>query len=367
MKRRILHIIPTLDRAGAEKQLALLASNLPPNEFEIHVCALTRGGPMKKYLDESGIPVTMIGKHFKIDPLAYWRLERLIRRLRPDLVHTWIFAANAYGRQAALRSGVEHIVASERCVDPWKRSHQLAIDRYLAGRSSAIVVPSPGIRDFYAARGLPQDKFHIIPNGVPASDGKGSVARGALLAELNLPPQTRLIGAVGRLWPQKRLKDAIWAAELISAVRGDSHLLIIGEGPLRWRLERFCRFVHVGNQIHFLGHRDDVTRIMPHLDCLWLSSDYEGMPNAILEAMASAVPVVATDISGNRDLVVHGETGFLVPVGDRAGLARLTNELLDDDPLRARLGQAGRARATGHFSVARMVQGHATLYRQIMD
>ena len=122
---RILLIIPTLDRCGAEKQLTLLATGLPRDRFDVQVCALTRTGPLAESLDAAGIPLTVIGKRGKIDPAAYWRLRQHIRRLAPDIVHTWIFAANAYGRWAAFSAGVRHVLAGERCVDPWKRWHEL--------------------------------------------------------------------------------------------------------------------------------------------------------------------------------------------------------------------------------------------------
>jgi hypothetical protein len=102
MPHRILEILPTLDRSGAEKQLLLLAAGLPRDEFEVHVCALTRGGPLWPEFQAAGVPVTVLGKAWKFDPVALWRLRQFVRRLRPDLVHTWIFAANAYGRVAGI-------------------------------------------------------------------------------------------------------------------------------------------------------------------------------------------------------------------------------------------------------------------------
>jgi glycosyltransferase involved in cell wall biosynthesis len=362
---RVLYIIPTLDRSGAEKQLTLLATRLARDEFDPHVCVLTRSGPYEKDLLEAGVPVTVIGKPLKIDPAAYFRLKRHIRALRPDLVHTWLFAANSYGRAAALAAGVRHIVAAERCVDPWKVWHELAIDRWLARRTDRIVINSSGVRDFYVRQGLPDEKFVLIPNGIsdlPASD----LSREALLAELGLPNHARLIGAVGRLWPQKRIKDLIWAADLLKVIRDDVHLLIIGDGPHRRRLEQFRRQVRIEDKVHFLGHRSDVPRIMPHFDLVWLGSEYEGLPNVIMEAMIAGVPVVATDISGNRDLVVPDETGYLVPLGDRAALARQANKLLDNRDLARRLGEAGRRRALSEFSVERLVERHVQLYRELL-
>lgn len=359
---RILFIIPTLDRSGAEKQLALLAPGLAREGFDVHVCALTRGGPYEETLRSTGIPVTIIGKSWKLDPRAYWRLKSHIQSLRPDIVQTFLFAANSYGRAAALSAGVSRVFGGERCVDPWKQWYELAIDRKLARRSEGIVVNSAGVRDFYVSRGISVEKFRVIPNGIGPMK-PSDLTRAQLLNELGLPAGTRLIGAVNRLWPQKRVKDLIWATDLLTVVRDDVHLLIIGDGPHRARLERYCDLVQIGDRVHFLGLRDDVWRLMPHFDCLWLASAYEGLPNCIMEAMACGVPVVATDIPGNRDLVIHGETGYLVPIGDRAGFTRHTNRLLDDAELAERLANAGRNRIEREFTVERMVAAYDALYQ----
>jgi glycosyltransferase involved in cell wall biosynthesis len=363
---RLLLIIPTLVRGGAEKQLMLLATRLPRDEFDVHVAVLTHTGPLEATLREAGIEVTIIGKRWKFDPLCYSRLRRHIQSLKPDIVHTWLFAANAYGRQAAFGAGVKHVIAGERCVDPWKASWQLAIDRALAPRTERIVTNSSGVKDFYVSRGLPAEKFVIIPNAIDAaSDVTPTMSRESLLAGLTLPLDARLVGAVGRLWPQKRLKDLIWAAELLKSTRDGAHLLIIGDGPQRSRLERYRDQNDLQDCVHFLGECDDVPRLIPHFDVLWLASEYEGQSNAIMEAMAASVPVIATDIPGNRDLVVNDVTGCLVPVGDRFEFTRRTDWLLNDESLRRRFGTAGRERIMREFTIEKMVERHAELYRQL--
>ncbi|MBL9125285.1 MAG: glycosyltransferase [Planctomycetaceae bacterium] len=362
---RILHVIPSLDRSGAEKQLTLLAAGLPRTEFEVHVAALTRGGPLEAELRNAGIPVTVIGKRWKLDPAAFARLERHIRAVAPDLVHTWLFAANSYGRLAALRAGVGHLVAAERCVDQWKSWHEFAVDRWLAKRTDRIVVNSPAISEFCVRHGLPAEKFTVIPNGVSPLP-PDSTSRVELLRELGLPRDARLIGTIGRLWPQKRMKDLIWATDLVKVVRDDVHLLIVGHGPQRAQLERYRRLVHIDDKVHFLGHRSDVPRLLPHFDVLALASGYEGLPNVVMEALITGVPVVATDIPGSRELVVPGENGYLVGVGDRAGFARYCLKIIEDPELRSRLGAAGRRRMLDEFSVARMVERHAALYRELL-
>jgi len=365
MTIRVLEIIPTLVRGGAEKQLSLLATGLPRDEFDVHVNVLTHSGPYEATLRSAGIPVTLIGKKWKIDPAAYWKLQRSIRRLQPDLVHTWLFAANAYGRQAAFAAGIKHVVAGERCVDRWKVWHEFAIDRRLARKTSKIVTNSSGVRDFYVEHGLAAEKFVVIPNGIEPSPN-GTVTRAELLQELGLPDDAKLIAAVGRLWPQKRYKDVLWAAELLKAVRDDAYVLIIGDGPQRDALESFCADIHLQDRVRFLGQRDDVQEILPLLDCFWLGSSYEGQSNAMMEAMAAGIPVVATDIPGNRDLVVPEQTGYLVAIGDAAGMAQKTQFLLNDPQLAQQFSQAAQTRMRTEFSVAKMVQRHADLYRKVV-
>jgi glycosyltransferase involved in cell wall biosynthesis len=327
--KRILQIIPTLDRCGAEKQLTLLTLGLPKDHFDLHVAVLSRSGPLAADLQQAEIPVTLIGKRWRADPGAYLRLRRLIAQLRPELIHTWLFAANAYGRAAGIACNVKRLIAGERCVDPWKGFLELSMDRYLARRTSRIATNSPGVRDFYVEHGLPAEKFVIIPNGIVPPQPP-STTRQEVLAELGLPDDARLVGVLGRLWPQKRIKDAIWAADLLKVIRDDVHLLIFGDGPQRDRLLRYRDQVEIADKVHFLGHRDDVGRFLPHFDVLWSTSAYEGQSNAVMEAMACGVAVVATDIPGTRDLVIHEQTGCLFPVGDRAALARFTHQLLDD-------------------------------------
>jgi len=366
MPHRILHIIPTLDRHGAEKQMTLLATRLPRDQFDVHVCVLTRDGPLRGELDAAEIPVSLINKRLKIDPRAYWRLKNHIKQLAPDLVHTWLFAANAYGRVAARACGVKHLVAAERCVDRWKAWHHLAIDRRLARHTQRIVSNTAAVRDFYARKGLPADKFTVIGNGVDPPEVKQPATREEILDELGLPPDARMIGVVARLWPQKQIKDLIWAIELLRRIRDDAHLLIIGDGPHRWRLTRYRDLVGITRKVHFLGHRDDVPRLMQHFDMLALSSEYEGQPNSVMEAMAAGIPVVATDIPGTRDLVVHERTGYLVPVGGRAEFARCIHDLLNAPDLARELGDAGRERMLQHFPVDKMVQQYADLYRDLL-
>ena len=163
---RVVLLIPTLDRSGAEKQCMLLATHLPRDQFEVHVIALTRGGPFADDLSAAGIPLTVIGKRSRFDPSSFWRLRRELKRLQPDILHTWLFAANSYGRLCAGVVPHAKIVVSERCVDSWKSGWQLWLDRRLIARTDRLIGNSPSVVEFYGELGIPSEKLVCIPNGI---------------------------------------------------------------------------------------------------------------------------------------------------------------------------------------------------------
>lgn len=365
MTIRLALIIPTMVQGGAEKQLSLLAQNLPRDRFDVHVFLLTHDGPLSDGLRSRGIPVEVIGKSFKADPTALIRLRNRLKELKPDIVHTWIFAANSFGRLAARWAGVPHILASERCVDPWKNAGHFAIDKFLAKWSDAITTNSTGVVDFYDQNGIRRDLFRLVPNGIlPRS--VSLLSRDAAFESLKVSPDRKLILAVGRLWPQKRYRDIIWSAELLATTREDTTLVIIGDGPQSAELMRHRDAVSNTNHVRFAGKRTDVADLLPHADAFWIGSAYEGQSNAVMEAMQAGLPVVASDIPGNRDLVVEGETGYLVQLGDTADFARKTQLIFENQGEAERLGTGGQDRINNEFTIEAMVRRHADLYEEIV-
>lgn len=366
---RVVLLIPTLDRSGAEKQFTLLATGLPREEFDVHVICLTRGGPYEEQLAEAGIPVTILGKRGKADPFCLLKLRKLLRKLAPDVLHTWLFAANAYGRLAIGRKNRPRVVVSERCVDSWKAGWQLWLDRRLASKTDVLVGNSESVRQFYHEVGIPAEKLRVIPNGVALPERPSSMElaerRQRLLAECNWPDDAWIVGSIGRLAPQKRVGDLIFAVETLRQIRPNLRLLIVGDGPERARLETFAQAVHVSSHVHFAGHRGDVADIQPLLQAVCLPSDFEGQSNSLMESMAVGCPCIASDIPPNRELIVHGESGLLVPPGDMVGLMQQMRVLMDDPELASRLGAAARQRMRDHFAIPDMVNRFAALYREL--
>jgi glycosyltransferase involved in cell wall biosynthesis len=344
--------------------LCLLAAGLREHGIEPHVVLLTRDGPLREQLETTGVPVTLIGKHFRADPTAYFRLRKWLRNWKPDVVHSWLFAANAYARKAALSAKVPVILGSERCVDLWKTQAHFVIDRYLAARTDGITTNSTGVRDFYVSHGIASDKVFVIANGILPRNAI-SISRDEAFGRLGVDPSRHLILSVGRLWPQKRYRDLVWAAELLGTLRDDVTYVIIGDGPQSGELLRFRDSLSKPDRVRFAGMRDDVAELLPHADLFWNGSEYEGQSNSILEAMQAGVCTIASNIPGNRDLVDDHRTGRLVAPGDKADFARVSQYFLSHPDERQKLGDAGRNAVNERFTVPRMVAEHAEIYQRI--
>lgn len=369
-KSRIALLIPTLDRSGAEKQFTLLATHLPKDEFDLTAIALTRGGPYAEELAAGRVPLTIIGKRAKFDPSTFWRLRSELRRLRPEILHTWLFAGNAYGRLCSGVVPTTKVVVSERCVDSWKAGWQLWLDRRLIGRTDRLIGNSTSVVEFYRDLGVPAEKLECIPNGIeiPAiSTALDAESRQSMLRDLKLPPNAYVVGYVGRLAKQKRVEDLIWAVETLRQIRPQLYLVLVGDGPEHERLETFAKTVHVTEHVRFLGHQDDVLRWMKLFDVFCLASSFEGMSNSIMEAMSLGKPVIASDIPANRELVIQSETGFLPKLADSVGFMQFMRRLIDEPGLGEKLGRAGQERIRHYFSVERMVDAYANVYRTLVN
>lgn len=367
MKRlKICHIIPTLVQGGAEKQMSLLARHLDRERFETHVIVLTHSGPLEQELLDADIPVHFIEKRGKADPLAIVRLKRLLKKIAPDVVHTWLFAANSYGRLAARKAKVPVIVAGERSVDPWKTRWHGVVDRFLMKYTATIATNTSAVASFYASRGIPADRFTIIPNAVIPSSVP-PISREEFFQRLNIAPRKFVVGAVGRLWPQKGYRNLIWSAELLNVALEDVWFVIVGDGPERQRLQELRDRYGAQDAVRFVGHRTDAQELISGFDVLWNGSLYEGQSNTILEAMSWGKPVVASDIPGNRDLVDDKKTGFLLDVDDLGGRTRVTNNLLRDPAQLEKLGAAARRKITEQFSLKSMVGKYEELYRTLYE
>jgi glycosyltransferase involved in cell wall biosynthesis len=210
----------------------------------------------------------------------------------------------------------------------------------------------------------PRDRLFVIPNGIDVDRYRQRGERDTTRAEMGVAPGGRLIIVVAKLFAQKG--HAVLLDALASATVGaEDVVLLVGEGPERERLEQLVRDRGLAC-VRFLGNRPDVPRLLAASDLFVLPSLWEGLPMALLEAMASGLPVIATDVAGSRQVVIGGESGRLIPPGDADALASAIRELIADEPARQRLGRAARQRVEAEFSATRQAARHAAAYEQVL-
>ncbi|HOL66830.1 MAG TPA: glycosyltransferase [bacterium] len=364
MRTRVYYIIGTLEIGGAEKQLLKLCQGLDKKKFLPGVIVLRSGGALKKDFLKSGVEVLEAGKRFKVDVFFFLRLVRILKKEKPDIVHTFMFTANTWGRLAALLAGVPIIFSSERCVDIWKRWYHRLIDRFLLRFTRQVVANSLAVRDFYQRRErIPQEKITVIPNGIEVEKFADISLSSDKKKALGLEEASFVIGAGGRFTPQKGLIFLIRAMPEVLKVFPDAVAVLVGDGPLRKELETAARQAGVSRNMVFTGYRDDIHEIFSGVDVVVVPSLFEGMPNVVLEAMALRKPVIGSDIPEIAELVEDGKNGFLVPVRDPEALAKKIIMLLKDGKLRRSMGEYGYWLVKERFSVIGMVQAYESLYQ----
>lgn len=377
--RTVLHVIPTLNVGGAEKQLALLVRGLDRARFRPLVACTTRGGALLEEIQGSGVPVRIFGKKRRVDVLLVLRLAGWMRRERPALVHTWMFTANTWGRLAALVARAPALVASERCVDVWKGPLHRGLDRLLAAPTRRILANSEAVARFLSERErIPAGRIRVIPNGLDPRDAerlqpRSPEAVAALRRPMDIPPGAVVVGDVSRIDAKNDL--LAWAAviqrlasrhpALVAVLAGDA--ILDAERVYARRLREEIRRLGLEGRVRLLGWRRDLENVLPVFDLFLHTSATEGCPNSILEAMAAGIPVVATAAGGTPEVVADGETGYVAPVGDVAALAERASTLLADPGLRLRMGQAGARRVRERFSALAMVEATERVYEEVLQ
>lgn len=316
-------------------------------------------------LEAAGVPVRSLNVRSTWGaPGALMSLARLWRAERPQLVQSFLYHANILGRLAAWRAGVPHVVAGIRVAEPRGR-WRLRIDRWTDRLVDRHVCVSQAVADFsHDVGGLPREKLLVIPNSIDMA--RYANARPIAASELRLPPGRRWVTFIGRLDTQKNLEWLIAQSQRWLPRAPQHDMLIVGDGPLRNDLERLARHPHLAGRIHLVGWRPEIPAILAASDALVLPSLWEGMPNVVLEAMASGRPVLATDVEGVRELLGDDATQ-LAALGDATEWTNKLLALLTDRPLAAQTGARNRLRAERQFSPAAMVAAYSELYLKLLS
>ncbi len=365
---KILFIITGLAYGGAETQLVRLATRLKARGCEVRVISLAPPKAYVKELESVDIQVASLGIRRKLpDPRPIHHLVRLIRSWQPDIVHSFMVHANLLARLVRPMSPVPVLVCSARSTDEGGCFRELLYRFTDPICDITTQVSCDGLERYVQIGAVPRHKIRYIPNGIDtARFCPDPDARKRLWGDLRVGDAFIWI-AVGRFDVPKDYPNMLRAFSHVVEERPEALLIIIGDGLLRPNMEELARDLGMKDQVRFLGICRDIPELMNAADAYVISSAWEGMANVLLEASATGLPIVATDVGGNRDVVQDGETGLLVPPKDPRALAGAMLRLMAlSDKERRQMGEAGRQYIEASYSLDHVVDMWEALYQELI-
>ncbi len=375
---RVLHVHGGAIHCGASEHILNLARALEGSPVEIRLAVL-KDGAVRRKAEDLGLPVLLVQRKFRGDPTVVLRLARLMRRERIDIVHTHTLNSNFYGRLAAILARTPAIVTTVHTelpkviADdyPSKLIQRLILwfNGFMNRYAERLITVSETMRKFLLEWGVRGDKITVIYNGI---DTNAIRREKFLILEVNKRLEFSgncdiIVGNAGRLVPVKNFEMFIRAARLLIDRGCAATFVIIGDGPNRQQLEELTKSIGLEKKLHFLGWRNDFTRALSSADICVVTSRTETTSLVALQAMALGRPVIATNVASLPEVVVDGETGFLVPLDDDSALADAIGRLVESPEMRERLGVAGRRRVEERFDAKRMARETLEVYRQVLS
>jgi len=384
---KILRVIARLNMGGPALHVAYLTEGLTRRGYDTTLVSgsLARGEDSMAFVaDAHGVEVVRIdelGREISPlrDLLATIRLAKLIRKERPQILHTHTAKAGTVGRVAALLAGsrrppiIVHTFHGHVLRGYFGRVRSLffrLLERRLAVGTTALIAVSPQVRDDLVALGVaPQERFVVIRLGIELDERVTPEQSGRVESRryLGIPGDRFAVGWIGRMTAVKRTDDVLIAFKGLRDSGIDAVLCMVGDGPDRFPLEQRAHDLGVARDTVFLGYQEDVAPFYAAFDALVLPSANEGTPVSVIEALAAELPVVATRVGGVPDVVRDGEDGFLVEVGATDDLAERLARLARDPALRKRMGKKGRERVLPRYAVDRLVDDVDRLYRSLLE
>jgi len=317
---RITYIIWSLELGGAEQVLMRLAAGMRKRGHTVSIVTLNAPGVYAPQMSAQGIEVIPMRKRGTYDFSVIWRMARALKRLHPDVVHTHLWGAGLWGRLAARLARVRVIIAHEHGMQPWRGRFHFACDRWLAKVTSRILFASEQVLRVYHERtGISLSQCAVIPNGVnvrPVTQDRTTFRRAR-----GWSADDRVFLSVGRLSPEKGYADLLEAFAIVAKQLPSARLVLVGDGEERAALQDLRGRIGLNGQVMFAGRQDDVASWLAAGDIYVQPSRREGLPLAVLEAMAAGLPVVATAVGDVPRLITDGREGHLVAAEQPKALA----------------------------------------------
>lgn len=368
-KPKICFLTTGLDYGGAETQLMQVAIRLRRRGWPIRMVSMLPPRAYVRELEQNGISVHSLDMRRGVpDPRAIFRLVRLLRRYPCDILHSYMVHANLLARIVRLFIHIPRVVCTAQNTDEGGRHREWAyrLTDHLADMTTQV--SQAGLERYVRVGAAPVHKIRLVPNGVDTERFQPDAeVRQRARGELEIGESQFLWLAVGRFDPQK---DYGTLLKVVAQVKDatDFLLAIAGDGPLRPQMEQLAQRLGIADRVWFLGLRTDIPDLMNAADAFIMSSAWEGMPMVLLEAHATGLPIVATDVGGNHEVVLHGKSGFLVEPRSPEVLATCMEELMRlDAETRSSMGLTGRKHVEEHYSLEGIVEQWESLYLELLS
>lgn len=370
--RRILFLDNEFDMGGKEKSLFQFIAHADRNRFHFAVCCLKEGGYFKEKLESLDVPFYDHLLRHRFDALGFVGLERVLRAERTQLVYTFSHPNTViFSYLAKLRGLVERVVVSYHAMGDTGGTRQVV--PYLLPilrRADALLAVAQVQKDYLVeVEGLPRERIQVIHNGVDTKRYRPPAAeeRQRIRAELGLRGDDVVLITVASLKPLKQIDVLLRAAARLSQAGIPVRVVVVGDGSERAALESLAAQLGLAERVWFAGLRDDVERLLQASDVFVLASRTEAFPNVVLEAMATALPVVTTDVGSVREMVENGSSATVVPSGDEAALASAIERFASSTSERARFGERGREIVDARFRFEAMCAQREELFETLLS
>ncbi|GJQ57447.1 MAG: glycosyltransferase [Candidatus Scalindua sp. AMX11] len=365
---KVCYIIGQLTKGGAEGQIYQLVKHLDRRRFCPTVISLSQGGYWAKEIRKLNIQVVELQRRTHKEFTRLFKLVKLLKDIKPDIVHTQLFSANTYGRVAAIIARVPIIIGHELSlpvIGKDKKFYQICIEKFLSMFSQGIICNSAKVSDILVKKHFYSvSKIFIVHNGVVITDFQKQIKHSR-----KLKTNHKTVGIVARLDPAKNQRLFLDMANIILSMpeNKSTKFLIVGDGPLKKELEEYSRNLGIEQNVIFTGERSDIPELLQEMDIFVMTSLFEGIPNAIMEAMLAGLPIVSTDVGAISEVVIDGENGFLCPSHDSKNLADKVIRLIKDEEEARSMGESGKKMILNAFGIEKMTNKIEDVYKKLLE
>lgn len=370
----VLHLITATEQSrgvgGAETLLLAMLKNIDKTSFHFTIAYATKG-ILRKDFETAGAEVIPFDTYIHLDIAAILKIKKIIEDRKIDILHSHQPRLDLFGAIACKLTRkpmifTRHLAISESPIGSFKKFVFVSFDKITLASAKKIVCASKSIADdLEVNEKADRRKIEVIYAGLDLRVYDREIKKGSFRREFSIPTDAPLIGMIGRINAQKSHQYFLMAASEVLKEEPHARFLIVGDGPLREAQEKLAKSLGIGSSVIFTGFRTDIPQIMGDLDISALSSLTEALAVVNMEAMAMGKPVISFDVGGVSELVINGETGFLISPKDWRSFARAIIELIRDKQKALQMGLSGRKRVEDVFSLDIMVRKHEKLYSEI--